>query len=196
MQERVRAILGARADVVRLLGAVERLALPDAWIGAGLIRGAVWDALCGLDPVSPGDVDVVYFASHAPCPAADTALEARLRALDHREAILRRGAQRSWAGAVPWSVRNQARMHARNGHAPYADTADAVWHRPETATAVAARLHAGRIELLAPHGLADLLGLVVRPGPAYAHRPEVVRRRVREKGWMRRWPGLTLIRPT
>lgn len=86
-------------------------------------------------------------------------------------------------------------MHARNGHAPYADTADALWHWPETATAVAARTRAGRIEVLAPHGLADLLGLVVRPGPAYAHRPEVVRRRVHEKGWMRRWPGLTFARP-
>lgn len=83
-------------------------------------------------------------------------------------------------------------MHARNGHAPYADTADAVWHWTETATAVAARTRAGRVELLAPHGLADLLGLVVRPGPAYAHRPQDVLRRVREKGWMRRWPGLTL----
>ena len=53
------------------------------------------------------------------------------------------------------------------------------------------RPDAGRIEVLAPHGLADLLGRVVRPGPAYARRPEVVRRRVREKGWMRRWPDLT-----
>lgn len=175
--ERVRAILAARADVVRWLGTVAGLGLPDAWIGAGLIRGAVWDALCGLDPAAPDDVDVVYFDPRAPSPAADAALEARLRALDP---------------AVPWSVRNQARMHARNGHAPYADTAGAMWHWPETATAVAARTRAGRLELLAPHGLADLLGLVVRPGPAYAHRPQDVLRRVREKGWMRRWPGLTL----
>lgn len=175
--ERVRAILTARADVMRRLGTVEGLGLPDAWIGAGLIRGAVWDALCGFDPAAPDDVDVVYFDPRAPSPTADTALEARLRALDP---------------AVPWSVRNQARMHARNGHAPYADTADAMWHWPETATAVAARTRAGRIELLAPHGVADLLGLVVRPGPAYAHRPQEVWRRVREKGWVRRWPGLTL----
>ena len=190
--ERVRAILAARADVVWMLGAVERLDVPDAWIGAGLIRGAVWDALCGLDPAPPGDVDVVYFDPHAPCPAADAVLEARLRALGRRAAIPRRDTQRSWAGAVPWSVRNQARMHTRNGHASYADMADALWHWPETATAVAARSRAGRIELLAPHGLADLLALVVRPGPAYARRPEVVRRRAHEKGWMRRWPGLTL----
>jgi len=137
--------------VVRLLGFVERLDVPDAWVGAGSIRDAVWDALCGLAPAPSRDVDVVYFDPSAPCPAADAALEARLHALDP---------------AVPWSVRNQARMHARNGHASYADTADAMRHWPETATAVAARTRAGRIELLAPHGLADLLGLVVRPGPA------------------------------
>lgn len=92
---------------------------------------------------------------------------------------------------MPWSVRNRARMHARNGHPPYTDTADAVWHWTETATAVAACTRAGRIEPLAPHGLADPLGLVVRPGPAYAHRPEEVWRRVRDKGRVRRWPGLT-----
>ena len=176
-RERVRAILATRADVVRLLGFVEGLALPDAWIGAGLIRNAVWDALCGLAPGALDDVDVVYFDPHAPYPAADAAVEARLRALDP---------------AVPWSARNQARMHARNGHAPYADTADAVWHWVETASAVAARSRAGGIELLTPHGLADLLGLVVRPGPAYARQPGEVQRRAREKGWMRRWPGLTL----
>ena len=46
----------------------------------------------------------------------------------------------------------------------------------ETATAVAARLGDG-IELLAPHGLNDLLGLIAR--------------RAAEKGWFRRWPRLT-----
>ena len=50
---------------------------------------------------------------------------------------------------VPWSVKNQSRMHVGNGVPPYVDTADAVARWPEDATAVAARWSNGAVELLA-----------------------------------------------
>ena len=52
------------SDPIRMeaLYAVQALELNDGWIGAGLVRDAVWDHLHGYGqrPVS-GDVDVVWF---------------------------------------------------------------------------------------------------------------------------------------
>jgi hypothetical protein len=84
-------------------------------------------------------------------------------------------------------------MHARNGHAPYRDIAEAMAHWPETATAIAVRFIAGRIEVLAPLGVADLFAMVVRPGPAHAADPAALRARLASKGWPARWSGLRVL---
>lgn len=170
--------------------------MPESWIDAGPIRAAVWDAPCDLIPAAPGDVEVVHFSPGAPCPAAADALEARLRALDHRAAIPSTAkavdppegcpAKLGWGGAVvrpqPGPDARAQRPSALHRHGGRGVALDGNRDR---------RTRAGRIEPLAPHGLADPLGFVVRPGPAYAHRPEEVWRRVRDKGRVRRWPGLT-----
>jgi len=164
-----------------LLDAVARLHLPDSWIGAGFVRNAVWDVLHGRVPdcARLNDVDVVFFDRADLSRAREQAIEAELA----RE-----------CPGVPWSVRNQARMHARNGDGPYGDTAAAVARWPETATAVAARLTAGRVELLAPHGVDDLLQLIVRPTPAFASRRAAFDARLRAKDRFARWPRLRAMR--
>lgn len=169
------AFIQADDGMVRALRAVAELKLRDGWIGAGFIRNAVWDRLHGLPRSPVADVDVVHFDPFAKDPASDEANEARL--------------SKAMPG-LTWSVRNQARMHLRNGHPPYVSTLDAIGHWVETATAVAARMDGGRVVVAAPHGFADLLDLVLRPVPAYRDRPEVMEARCREKGWLRRWSGL------
>lgn len=148
---------------------------PGAWIGAGFVRNAVWDSLSGRQPDVSGldDLDVVHLGPAAPDAGFETAL---------------RGCR-----PLPWSVTEQGAMAARHGHAAYPDLATALAHWPETATAIAVRLAAGRLEVMAPHGVGDLLGLVVRPTPAHAAEPAAVRRRVAAKGWQARWPGLRVI---
>lgn len=173
--------LAATAAVVEPLRLVAGLNLSDAWIGAGLLRNAVWDALSGLPPGSnpPGDIDVIWFDAVA-SEAADAAIEARLLA---------------WRPDLPWSVRNQARMAARNGDAPYADARDAVAHWPETATAIAARWTGDALEIMAPHGLGDLLARRIRPTPhfaASAAKRAIFAERARAKRWAARWPGLAM----
>ena len=66
-------------------------------------------------------------------------------------------------------------------------------HWPETATAVAARLDPGGVEILAPHGLADLLALVARPTPAHRADPAAMLARIAAKSWLTRWPRLQVL---
>jgi hypothetical protein len=174
------ALIEQNADMMRLLQAVHELGLCDCWIGAGFVRNAVWDALHDRPPhtVALNDVDVVYFDHTVATAARDRAIEAELAARIR---------------FVPWSVKNQARMHERNGEAPYRDTADAIARWPETATAVAARLVNGRVELLTPHGVGDLLAMIVQPTPAFGGRRDEVKQRVVAKNWRTRWPKLTMV---
>jgi hypothetical protein len=151
-----------------------------AWIGAGFVRNAVWDHLSGqnTEALPLADLDVVFHEPFNLAAEQDAAFE---------------GALRTAAPYLPWSVRNQARMHERNGHRPYRDVADALTHWPETATAIAARLRPKGVEILAPFGVADVLGMILRPTPAFRTKPEVVRARLEAKGWRARWPKLHVI---
>jgi hypothetical protein len=153
----------------RALEAVAALDLPDGWIGAGFLRAPVWDFLHGFERPTPlDDIDVIYFDPAHRAPEAEQALEARLEAL---------------APGLPWSVRNQARMHERNGDQAYGS--------------VAVRLTAaGRPALLAPFGLDDLLGMVMRPTPHALCRPDrlaAYRRRVETKNWLAVWPKVRVL---
>ena len=165
-------------DELRLacLTAVRDLHLADCWIGAGFVRNKVWDVLHGHAVPTPlNDVDVLYF-DQCSAAKAEAEFEARL------------------TSAVPgmnWQVRNQARMHVRNSHPPYEDTAHAISSFVETATAVAARLNKrGRVEILSPLGLDDLVHLKLRPAPAYKNRVAVFEGRVKSKRWLHIWPRL------
>jgi hypothetical protein len=46
---------------------------------------------------------------------------------------------------------------------------------------------------MAPHGVLDLLNLIVRPTPAFERKMDVYRERVRSKDWPARWPSLTVL---
>jgi hypothetical protein len=170
--------IARQCDMMRLLEAVKNLSLPDCWIGAGFIRNAVWDAIHGNAVRTCDDVDVVYFDAAEASTARDSAIEAALRDL-HPD--------------TRWDVKNQARMHQRNGDVPYLNTEDAIARWPETATAIAVRRTADHLELIAPHGIGDLVALIARPTPAFLSRADVVARRICEKGWQARWPRLRIL---
>lgn len=170
--------IAAQPPMMEIFRRVEALALPDCWVGAGFVRNAIWDRLHERPwSASYGDVDVVYFDAAQPSPQHERRIEAELK-----------GARPD----VPWSVKNQARMHRANGDPPYADTADALRHWPETCTAIAVRAVASRLELLAPFGVGDLLALIVPPTPAFAGKLEVYRGRLAQKEWAQRWPKLRI----
>ena len=172
-------------DPVRMsiLYEVQALELNDGWIGAGFVRDAVWDYLHGyaLRPVS-GDVDVVWFDSKNCAPDLDRVLEERLK---------------QQLPTLDWSVKNQARMHQRNGDHPYTSTGDALLSWPETATAVAVRLGPKGLDITAPYGLSDLFELRLRPTPAFERdKLDSFKQRVSTKRWLERYPRLQLNIPT
>lgn len=174
----VAAILQTDAARWHLLGLVRGLRLPDCWIGAGLVRSAVWDHLHGhtASPIT-GDVDVIWHDPDRLDPVEDRA---------HEAALLRE------QPAIRWSVKNQARMHLRNGDPVYGSAVDAMRYWSETATAVAARRHEDdSCEIAAPFGLDDLMGLIVRPTPRFeVEKRAVYEHRLRTKAWPIRWPRL------
>ena len=168
------------------LDAVAASGLPDAWIGAGVIRDVIWGQFHdGFDPAAVRDVDVVFFDPGDLTPARDEVAQRRLGEL----------------AARPWEASNQAAVHTWY-HAyfggppvpPLRSVHDAVATWPETATCVAVRRAPGGLEVCAPHGLADLLGRVWRRNPARvsvaSSRERLARQRVAS-----RWPTVTIIGP-
>jgi hypothetical protein len=186
LQERLIAVVRARPEIMAALRAVRGLRLPDWAVGAGLIRNAVWDYLHGYDePIPTADIDVLYFDPSDLTSATEQDAERRLgRALP----------------SARWDVKNQARVHlwypAKFGRRiqPLRSVEDGLASWAETATAVAVRLEDDdRLTVLAPFGLGDLFGLVLRPVATWASRA-TAESRARNKRWLERWPLLRWVK--
>ena len=185
LEGRLRHIARSSAWFMQALEAVRDLELSTWCIGAGAVRNLVWDAL--HDYATPSrlpDIDVAYFDASDLAPDTDAELQRRLR-----EAM----------PGIPWEVTNQAAVHrwfeAYFGHAvePLASLRDAVASWPEYATAVGLCLHQDdSIEVIAPHGLADLFDCVVRRNPTRVSM-ETYRLRVEQKNYALRWPRVTVV---
>jgi uncharacterized protein len=173
------AVIESDPGAMRILRAAAGLGLPDWWIGAGFVRGRVWDAISNFPPSPDRDVDLAYFDPRNTDPAEEARTEAQASAV---------------LPGTPWEIRNQARMHLRNGDEPYASTLEAIARWPETATCVAVTLRDDAVHLVACHGLDDLVNMVVRPSPAFTDEAgrAKIHRRLESKGWLNRWPGLRL----
>jgi len=184
-RERVEEILRSTPWLIEALVAAREVNAPDWLIGAGALRNAVWDRVHGFDkPTELADIDLVFFDPSDLSPARERGVEAALRAE---------------LPGVPWDAKNQAAVHLwfpdRFGYEvePLGSTAEAVATWPETATCVAARLtHDDRLELVAPYGLDDLLGLVNRRNPARVS-VEEYERRLRSKRIVERWPRVRVV---
>ncbi|MDG0813255.1 nucleotidyltransferase family protein [Cohnella rhizosphaerae] len=177
-------LVKADETMMSALQAARELNLPDWWIAAGFVRSKVWDVLSGMSARTRlPDIDVIYFDAGDPDEATEKRYETELR--------LR-------MPDMPWSVKNQARMHAVSGRAPYRSSLDAVANYPETATALALSLDAdGQPVLGAPHGLADVVAMLVAPTPAFAANPalyDIFERRIEAKRWDRIWPSVSYAR--
>lgn len=167
--------------MMHVLRLVRSLALPDWCVCAGFTRSKVWDHLHGFHSPTPlSDVDVVYFNSTDIKKETEKTYEKILQDLD---------------SSIPWSVKNQARMHTKNAQEPYVSTADGLAHFPEVCTAVGTYLDDDdHLHLVAPYGCKDLVNLIVRPTPFFtsADKKEVYEKRMASKRWQETWNRLRI----
>jgi hypothetical protein len=163
-----------RMDVLKT---VQSLGLPDCWVCAGFVRSKVWDELHGFEKRTLlADVDVIYFDDSQLDESIEKDLEQLLK---------------NKMPDVPWSVKNQARMHIINQFPPYASSVDAISKFPETVTALGVRLDEHQqVKLTTPHGLEDLFAFEIKPTPSFAQEPErnYYEHRVNQKNWAGTWP--------
>ena len=162
--------------------------LPEAWIGAGVIRDLVWGQYHGgFDPAEVKDIDVAYF------DLADLTMERDLT----RGADAARDRSRPALGGDQPGGSAHAGITSYFGGPPvesFASVHDAVATWPETATCVAVGCGPDGIEVCAPHGLADLLGGVWRVNPIRVT-PAISRARLARQRVLDRWPRVRVVPP-
>nr|WP_211171032.1 nucleotidyltransferase family protein [Bacillus sp. DNRA2] len=167
------------AYIISLLKAVEKLNLNDAWISAGLIRNKVWDVLHNIKtPIN--DIDVIYFDSTDTSWETEKDLEKNLEILVPNQ---------------PWSVKNQARMHLKNGFNPYNSSFDGVAHFTEIPTAIAVKMCNSELKIMAPYGVEDLFKKIVEPTPYFQNNSKshsIYSKRMQEKKWDTIWIDLSI----
>lgn len=171
--------------MMEILETVKTLDLPDWWVAAGFVRSKIWDVLHHFDERTPiPDVDVIFFDPSNIDEREEKRLEEKLKALLPNTNI-------------PWSVKNEARMHIRNGMPPYTSSVDAISNFSETATALGIKLdEQNNLILTAPHGLDDVINLRVRPIPSFVGSKELMKiyqERIRKKNWKKIWYNLNIF---
>lgn len=171
--------------LMKLLQATRELDLPDCYIAAGAIRNTVWNVHHSFPSQNnQHDVDVVYFD---PSNLRDEMAESYQEALGSRIPNVR------------WEVVNQAGAHLMECNKEFArrpakSSSEAMAYWSETATGVGVRLEKDNsFTIAAPHGLDDLMSLIVRPVPEPYQFLPLYEKRVREKKWQTIWPGLTIL---
>jgi len=163
--------------MMNILHIVKTLELPDWWICAGFVRSKIWDTLHEYSERTPlPDIDVIYYDPTDTSETKEKELEAQLKSSDP---------------TIPWSVKNQARMHHVNNVSPYKSSVDAIAKFPETATALGVALdHEGNLMLAAPYGIHDVINLEVRPTSYFKEtkeRMQIYKNRVLNKRWAMKW---------
>jgi hypothetical protein len=178
----LRETLSANPVLVDVLDRAAGLALPNWYLTAGCVFQTVWNVVTGR-PATDGilDYDLFYFDD------SDLSWDAEDRVITEGRAVF---------GDLPVEIRNEARVHlwyeAKFGVPcpPYTSTEAAIDSFASTTCCVGVRVSHGSWEVYAPHGLADVFDLVVRPNPVLAPR-EVYEAKTRR--WQEQWPELTVL---
>lgn len=162
--------------MMEILNIAESLNFPNWVIGAGFVRNKVWDYLHGYSnsKVDTNDIDLVYYDPKGNNQRSDEKLSKELKKQT----------------GIDWEIVNETYAHKWNNIPPYKSIEDALSQWPETATGIGVRLENGKLTLLAPHGIDDLVNLIVRPSPKFPGGIEIVKKRAQKKGWFDKWPKL------
>jgi hypothetical protein len=148
--------------MIHALIIAERQNLKNWFIGAGFVRNKVWDYLHGYSDLQKNktDIDLVYYDREGNNEEEDRQLSDEL--------IKETG--------MEWEVVNEVYAHTFNNIAPYQSVEDAISQWPETATAIGVKLENGKLVLMAPYGINDMVNLTVRKSPKFLGNIDVVKK--------------------
>ncbi|MCD7034142.1 nucleotidyltransferase family protein [Metabacillus sp. GX 13764] len=180
--EDILKLIKSDEKMMEIIEAASTLNLPDWWICAGFVRSKIWDALHGFhERTEAQDIDVIYFDKTNLDEKAEKELEKQLISL---------------MPDIPWSVKNEARMHLINNLPPYTSSVDAISKFPETATALGVKLDKDKqLVLTSPCGIDDVLNLELKPTPHFLHTRELAAKyeeRILKKNWKVVWYRLRI----
>jgi len=165
---------GMRMDALKV---ARGLNLSDWCLAAGFVRNLVWDKLHQYKTATPlNDIDLIYFDAADISEEKDRAIESKL----------------SQISKLPWSVKNQARMHQRNNDKPYLSSEDAMRYWPEMETAIGIRLNCNdELKIIAPFGLEALFNKTITMNN-FRPKPDVFKHRLETRSWLTHWPDLII----
>ncbi|NRD80123.1 nucleotidyltransferase family protein [Bacillus sp. BRMEA1] len=181
-EEEIISIIKEDVWMMEILKTVKILNLPDWWVCAGFVRSKIWDTLHGFNERTPiPDVDVIYFDP----------IE-----IDEKDEKKAENMLKSLIPCIPWSVKNEARMHIKNNIPPYLSSIDAISKFPETATALGVKLgERDELILAAPVGIMDLVNLEIKPTPFFTEAKgmmKIYEERIAKKNWKSIWNKLKI----
>ena len=181
----LRATLAHNQILVEVLARTATLRLPGWYLTAGCVFQTVWNVVTGRPPTGGiKDYDLFYFDD------SDLSWDAEDAVIQAGRAVFR---------DLPATVeiRNEARVHLWYEHhfgvpcAPHTSTEAAIDSFAATTCCLGIRLHEDeRWRVYAPHGLADVFNLVVRPNPVLAPRSTY---ETKSRRWREYWPELTVL---
>lgn len=178
----LRAALSRNDVLMDVLDRAARLALPGWYVTAGAVFQTVWNTVTDRPPTAGiKDYDLFYF------DATDLSWEAEDQVIQRAAPVF---------DGVAVEIRNEARVHlwyeAKFGVecAPYTSTEDAIDSFAATTCCLGIRLDGTEWRVYAPHGLADVFNMVIRPNPVLAPREVYETKAAR---WQREWPDLTVL---
>lgn len=179
-EEEILQLIKGDVWMMDILRKARELNLSQWMIGAGFVRNKVWDYLHGFknDKVRTNDIDLIYFEPEGNNDKEDRKLSKKLG----RET------------GVTWEAVNQSYAHVWHNRPPYKDAVEALSEWVETATCVAVRLGENdKLTLFAPHGISDLVNLIVRQNPSCGGDLYVFKERIERKHWLSIWPRLKVV---
>ena len=181
----LRETLSRNETLTEVLARAAKLDLPGWYLTAGCVFQTVWNVVTGRPPAQGiKDYDLFYFDD------SDLGREAEDEVIRAGEAALR-------DLPVAVDIRNEARVHLWYEDdfgvpcPPYTSTESAIDSFAATTCCLGIRLgEDDRWRVYAPHGLADVFNLVVRPNPVLAPRDVY---EAKTQRWLQHWPELTVL---
>jgi hypothetical protein len=180
----LRAALARNEMLMEVAARAATLDLPGWYLTAGCLFQTVWNVVTERPPADGiKDYDLFYFdGSDLGWDAENTVIEAGARLFGDLPAVV--------------EIRNEARVHLWYGDRfgvpcpPYTSTEAAIDSFAATTCCLGIRQTGDAWRVYAPHGLADVFNLVVRPNPVLAPRHVY---ETKTQRWREQWPELTVL---